>query len=117
MLPKLNQPGKIYVMAKANRFNNINNIAASNLLKFRPVIAQTGTCAYNAVQVVAQYLKLLCSDNIYIIRNIQEFPKLLRQQEPLSPNEEYVSYDVESPSTNAPVYETIYLYYRSYAFY
>ena len=76
MLPKLNQPGKFYGTAKTNKFNTVNEITISNL-KFRPLIAQTGTYMYNAVQtymynavqVVAQYLKLSCSDNIYIIRS------------------------------------------------
>ena len=32
---------------------------------------------------------------------------MLKDQEPLNPNEEYVSYDVESLFTNIPVDETI----------
>ena len=31
----------------------------------------------------------------------------LNQQDPLLPNKEYVSYDVESLFTNVPVHETI----------
>ena len=58
-------------------------------------------------QVIADYVKPLCSGNNYIIRNTQEFPKLLQQQNPLLPNEEYVSYDVKSLFTNVSIQETI----------
>ena len=58
-------------------------------------------------QVIADYVKPLCSGNNYIIRNTQEFPKLLQQQDPLLPNEEYVPYDVKSLFTNVPIQETI----------
>ena len=91
MLSKSNQPGQLYGTAKTNKFNSIEDIILENL-KFRPIIAQSGT--YNAAQVLADHLKPLCSDNNYIIRNTQEFPKLL-QQDPLLPNEEYVSYDMK----------------------
>ena len=37
----------------------------------------------------------------------QEFPKLLQQQDPFLPNEEYVPYDVQSLFTNVPIQETI----------
>ena len=65
------------------------------------------TYNYNAAQVIADYLEPLCSDNDYIISNTQEFPKLLQQQDLLSPNEEYLWYDVESLFTNVPIQETI----------
>ena len=57
---------------------------------------------------MTEYLKPLCGDNEYIIRYTQEFPKMLYQQDPLLPNEEYVSYDVEPLFTNVPIQETIY---------
>ena len=76
MLPKSNQPGQLYGTAKTNKFNSIEDITLGNL-KFRPIIAQSGIYTYNAAQVIADYLKPLCSDNDYIIRNTQEFPKLL----------------------------------------
>ena len=38
-------------------------------LKFRPIIAQTGTYTYNAAQVIAEYLKPHVDENPYIIRN------------------------------------------------
>ena len=88
MLPKSNQPGQLYGTAKTHKFSSIDHITLENL-KFRPIITQSGTYTYNVAQVIAGYLKPLCSDNDYIIRNTQEFPKLLQQQDPLLPNEEY----------------------------
>ena len=106
MLPKSNQPGQLYGAAKTHKFSSIEGITLENL-KFHPMIAQSGTYTYNAAQVIADYLKPLCSDNDYIIRNTQEFPKLLQQQDPLLSHEEYVSYDVKSLFTNVPIQETI----------
>ena len=102
MLPKSNQPGQLYGTAKTHKFTNIDEITIDNL-KFRPIIAQTGTYTYNAAQVIAKYLKPLCSGNNYIIRNTQEFPMSLKQQDLLSPDEEHVSYDVESLFPNVQV--------------
>ena len=45
--------------------------------------------------------------NLYVVIMTQEFPKLLQQQDPLLPNEEYVPYDVQSLFTNVPIQETI----------
>ena len=45
--------------------------------------------------------------NLYVVIMTQEFPKLLQQQDPLLPNEEYVTYDVQSLFTNVPIQETI----------
>lgn len=58
-------------------------------LTFRPIIKQPGTYTSNAAQVIAEYLKPLCSSNKYIIRNAGKFAELLQQQEPLLPNVEY----------------------------
>ena len=49
----------------------------------------------------------LCSDSEYIIRKTQELPKMSQQQDPLSPYEEHVSYNVESLFTNLPIQVTI----------
>ena len=109
MLPKSNQPGQVYGTAKIHRFNKIENITLENL-KFRPTIAQSGytyNYTYKAVQIIADYLKPLCIYNDYIIRNTQEFPKLLQQQDPLSPNEEYVLHDEKFLFANVPIQETI----------
>ena len=43
----------------------------------------------------------------YKIDNTQSFPYMLKEQTPLSFDEEYVSYDVESLFTNIPFAETI----------
>ena len=106
MFPKSNQPGKLYDTAKTPKFNSIEDITLENL-KFCPIIAQSGTYTYKAAQVMADYLKPLCSDNDYIIRNTQEFTKLLQQQDPLLPNKECVSYDVKFLFTNVSIQETI----------
>ncbi|XP_066920538.1 uncharacterized protein [Clytia hemisphaerica] len=106
MFPTSGQPARLYGTAKTHKFESIEDIDMENL-KFRPIIAQTGTYTYGAAQVIAEYLKPLCSENSYIIRNTQDFPSILKEQETLSPNEEYVSYDVESLFTNIPVEDTI----------
>ena len=106
MLPKSNQPGQRYDTVKTQKFTKIDEITKYNL-KFRPIIAQTGTYASNAAQVIAKYLKLLYSGSNYIITNVQEFLIFLKQQDPLLLDEEFVSYDVESLYANVPVHETI----------
>ena len=78
MLPKSNQPGQLFGTAKTYKFTNIDEITIYNL-KFHPIIPQTGTCTYNAAQVIVKYLKPLCNQNNYIIRNTQEFPMALKQ--------------------------------------
>ena len=80
MLPKLNQSGQLYGTARRSvRYLYLHS-----------------------AQVIIDYLKPLCSDNEYIIRNTQKFQKLLHQQDLLLPNEEYVSYDAKSLFTNLP---------------
>ena len=106
MLPKSNQPGQLYGTAKTHKFSSIDHITLENL-KFQPIITQSGTYTYNAAQVIAGYLKPLCSDNDYMIRNTQEFLKLLQQQDPLLSNIEYVSYDVKSLFISVPIQEAI----------
>ena len=106
MVPTSNQPAQLYGLAKTHKFDNIKNITPE-MLKFRPIIAQVGTCTYKAAQVVAKYLQPLISDNPYIITNTQHFPDMLKKLPPLRDDEEYVSYDVESLFTNVPVRETI----------
>ena len=65
-----------------------------------------GTYTNNAAEVMADYLKPLCQ-NEYKVSNTQSFISMLKQQTLLSPNEENVSYDVESHFTNIPVDDTI----------
>ena len=105
MRPVSNQPGRLYATAKTHKFNSPDEITVENL-KFRPIISQVGTYTYNAAKVIANYLKPLCQ-NDYKIDDTQSFPSMLKQQTPLSLDEEYVSYDVESLFTNIPVDETI----------
>ena len=106
MIPTSNQPAQLYGLAKTHKFEDINSIELDRL-KFRPIIAQVGTCTYKAAQVIANYLQPLISDNPYIITNTQHFPKMIKDLPPLKDDEEYVSYDVESLFTNVPVRETI----------
>ena len=105
MRPVSNQPGRLYATAKTHKFSSLDEITIEKL-KFRPIISQVGTYTYNAAKVIADYLKPLCQ-NEYKINDTQSFPSMLKDQEPLNPNEEYVSYDVESLFTNIPVDETI----------
>ena len=105
MRPVPNQPGRLYATAKTHNFNSLDEITVENL-KFRPIISQVSTYKYNAANVIADYLKSLCQ-NEYKIDNTQSFPSMLKQQTPLSLDEECVSYDVESLFTNVPVDETI----------
>ena len=106
ILSTSNQPGQLYGTAKTHKFDNTRDITVDNL-KFCPIIAQSRTYTYNAAQVIANYLKPLCSNNEYIIRNTQEFEKIIREQDLLKSNEQYLSYNVESLFTDAPFHETI----------
>ena len=68
------------------------------------IIAESGPDTGSTKQVNAKYLKQLCSENI--IKKTQEILKLSKQNESLAPNEEYISFDVESFLTNASVNDT-----------
>ena len=105
MRPVSHEPGKLYATAKTHKFNSLDDITVDSL-KFRPIISQIGTCIYNASRVIPQYLKILC-ENEYKINDTQTFASIIKNQTPLSPDEEYGSYDVDSIFTNIPVEETI----------
>ena len=105
MRPVSNQPGRLYATAKTHKFSSLDEITIEKL-KFRPIISQIVTYTYNAAKVIVDYLEPLCQ-NEYKINDTQFFPSMLKDQEPLNPNEEYVSYDVESLFTNIPVDEII----------
>ena len=75
---------------KTHKFENPDDITLEQL-KLLPIIAQNGTYTYNAAQVIGDYLKPLISHNDYIIKNTQDFPKMLKVQLPLAEDEEYVS--------------------------
>ena len=114
LYPESNQPARIYASAKTHKFKAPKEIRLETL-KFRPIIAQNGTYTYNAAQVIGQYLRPLIAHNKYIIKNTQDFPKLLKSQPPLQDDEEFVSYDVESLFTNIPINETIdYIVHKIY---
>ena len=49
-----NQPAQLYGTAKTRKNENIDAINVQSL-NFRPIIAQTGTCTYNAAQVISNY--------------------------------------------------------------
>ena len=106
MYPSSHQPAKLYGTAKTHKFENNQQITVENL-KFRPIIAQTGTCLYSSAQVISEYLKPLYTNNEYIISNTQDFADIIRAQPTLQQNEEYISYDVESLFTNVPIKDTI----------
>ena len=54
MYPTSNQPAQLYGTAKTHKHENIDEINVQSL-NFRPIIAQTGTCTYNAAQVISNY--------------------------------------------------------------
>ena len=105
MTPSSNQPARLYGTAKTHKFNSTEDVTKSGL-KFRPIIDQTGTYTYKTAQIIGEYLKPL-SKNEYTIKDTQQFPDMIKQLPPLSQDEEYVSYDVESLFTNVPLHETI----------
>ena len=100
------QPRQLYGSAKTHKFDDISDINVEKI-KFRPIISQVGTFTHAAAQVIGNYLKPLVDDNEFMIKNTQDFATIIREQPPLDPTEEYVSYDVESLFTNVPVLETV----------
>jgi len=105
MIPSSNQPARLYATAKTHKFSNVNEIS-KDALTFRPIIDQTGTCTHKTAQIIGEYLRPL-SKNEFTITDTQQFPEMIKALPLLSPNEEYVSYDVESLFTNIPLKETI----------
>ena len=80
-----NEPEKLYATAKTHKFNLLNDITVDNL-KIRPIISQIGTYTYNASRIISQYLKPLCK-NEYKINDAQTFASMIKNQTPLSPDE------------------------------
>ena len=103
--PVSNQPDRLYATAKTHKFKSLDKITVENL-KFQPINSEVGTYRYNAAKVIANYLKPLCQ-NEYKTDDTQSFPPMLKQKTPLSLDEEYVPYDVESLFIKIPVDETI----------
>ena len=69
-------------------------------LKLRPRICQTGTFIYKSSKVIAKYFSPLAKDEYTIVLE-------LLKHAPFDENYEYVSYDVESFFTCAPVQDTV----------
>ena len=90
MYPTSNQPAQLYGAAKTYKHEKIDDINVQSI-NFRPIIAQTGTCTYNAAQIISTYLKSLYTSNEYIIGKTQDVSKLIQEQSPLQLDEEYVS--------------------------
>ena len=65
MFPTSNQPVRLYGTTKTHKFESPDTISVEEL-KFRPIIAQTGTYTYNAAQVIAESLKPLCDERIHM---------------------------------------------------
>ena len=113
MRPKSSQPARLYATAKTQKFNNLDEITFEKL-KFRPIVAQTGTATYDTVKVIGEYLKPLAF-NEYKINDCLKFPDMIKALPPLQKNEEYVLYDVESLFTDIPLKETIdYIIHKIY---
>ena len=106
MLPSSNPYTQLYETAKTHKFDDTNDVTAESL-KFRPMIAQTGTYMYKVAQVILEYLIPLHENNDFIIKNTQEFFQLIREQPPLEENEGVVSYDVESLLISIPTHDTM----------
>ena len=112
MRPVSNQPARFFATAKTHKFDTIEDINVKDL-NLRPIIDQTGTYIYDALKVVAQFLKPLAR-NEFTISDTLAFPELLKNIEN-SDDHEYVSYDVESLFTSIPVKETIdYIIHKIY---
>ena len=72
MRPVYNHPEGLHASAKTHKFDNINDVNLDHL-KFWPIMDQTGTYTYNAVQVISNSLKPLCI-NEYSIKDTLQVP-------------------------------------------
>ena len=104
MRPVSNQPARFFTTAKTHKFDDCSSINANNL-KLRPIIDQSNTFTYNAAKIVSDYLQPL-AQNEYVIKDTLLFAEISKNDK-LDPDEEYVSYDVESLFTSIRVSETI----------
>ena len=80
-----------FVTAKIHKFDRIEDINFQ-YREVRPIIDQSGTYIYNALKVIANYLKLLAK-NDFIISDTLSFPNMLKEAVN-SEDYEDVSYDV-----------------------
>ena len=104
MRPVSNRPARFFTTAKTHKFNDYSSININNL-KLRPIIDQSKTFTYNAAKIVSDYLQPLAQSK-YVIKDTLLFAEIINN-DILDPNEEYVSYDVESLFTSIPVSKSI----------
>ena len=95
MRPVSNQPARFFANSKTHKFNTIEDIYVKDL-KLRPIIDQTGTYIYDALKVVAQFLKPLARNELTIILAFAELLKNIENKD-----------DVESLFTSIPIKVTI----------
>ena len=74
--PQTNHQFSFMELQKTFEKENIGEINVP-YLNFKPIITQTGTCTYNADQVISNYLKHLYTHNEQIIGHTQDFSKLV----------------------------------------
>ena len=106
MPPTSNQPARLYGTAKMHIFASQTYLQLRNL-NFSQLLHKLAPTTYNIAHVIAEYLKPLADENPYIIRNMQDFPSILKQEPQLETDKEYLFYDLESLFTSIPVRETI----------
>ena len=105
MRPVSNQPAWLFARVKTHKFYDYSLINAPNLT-LRPRIDQSYTLTYDAAKIVSDYLQPL-SQTEYVTKDTLLFVEMM-ENDILSPEEEYVSYDVASLITSISVSETIY---------
>lgn len=72
MRPVDNQQARLY---RTHKFDYVNDILFGSI-KFQPITDRTAFYMYNAVQVISDYLFLLCK-NVYTTTDTQSFPQHL----------------------------------------
>ena len=99
-----NQPARFFETAKTHKFDDHSLINLDDL-KFWSIIDQSNTYSYNTAKTLSDFLQPL-GHNDYAIKDTLTFAEII-QNYVLDPEEEYVSYDLESLFTSIPVKETI----------
>ena len=103
--PDSNQPARLYGAAKTHKFENLEDFIVAKL-KVKPIIDQTGIFAYNAANVISDYLRPLCK-NQYSINDTQKYLTILSSFLPLQDEKEDVSSDFGSLITNILIKKAI----------
>ena len=83
MRPKCYQTTRLCTKAKTHKFCDLDEITLDKL-KFRPVVDQTGTAAYDAAKVNGEYLKPLACNKY---NDCLKFPDMLKALPPLQKDE------------------------------